>query len=265
MPATYLNTSTLSAAIGAGDNDFAVGSTSNIAVGNLLVIRKEVVKVQEIPVSGRVRVMRGFGGTEARAHASGTRFFIGAGEKFKAIKESLTALVGDSGSYPDYMLPGQRAEDGQGNIYVLCDLTATAYGGSTVAISNDGLFTCTPLKGGTHQGSVGLLVEPGTSDQYVWVQVYGYSSYAQSKSATTGVTSAYIATATTTVSTPDVGLEPLAAVTTASFYPIHGMFIVGAGSSAVTSATSSTGYYVPVFLNFPYINARLQSDETSNS
>jgi hypothetical protein len=112
---------------------------------------------------------------------------------------------------------------------------------------------------------VGLLVEPGTSDQLVWAQIFGYNSFAQSKTATTGITSGAICTATTTVSTPDTGLAPLETLTTASQYFIHGMFIVGAGSSAVTSATSSTGYAVPVFLNYPYVYNRLQSEETSNS
>lgn len=269
MAATYLNTSTLSEALNADTNEFAVGSTANITVGQLLVIAStggiEAVRVQEIPVSGRVKVMRGVGSTKARKHASGSRFFIGDHDDFVAIRESQVAILGDSGNFPEYVLPGQRATDGVGNVYILCDLTTTAYGGATVAISNDGLFTCTPLKGGTHQGSVGLLVEPGTSDQYVWVQVYGYNSYAQTKTATTGISSAATATATTTVSSPNVGLEPLEAWTTASQYVIHGMFISGAGSSAVTSATSSTGYAVPVFLNYPYVYNRLQSEETSNS
>jgi hypothetical protein len=265
MAVAQLNTTTLSEALTAGTLEFAVASTADMAVGDVLVIRNEALKIQAIPVSGRVQVLRGWNGTEARAHASGQRLFIGDPDAFKAIKASATALVGDSGTFPDYLLPGQRARDGAGNEFILVDLTATAYGGATVAISVDGLFTATPLKGGTHQGSVGLLVEPGTSAQYVWAQVYGYNAYAQTKTATTGVTSAYLCTATTTVSTPNVGLEPIAAATTAAEYIIHGMFVVGAGSSAVTSATSSTGYAVPVFLNYPFIYNRLVSEETSNS
>lgn len=262
MAATALNTSTLSEAITSQTNEFAVASTASISVGQLIVVRGEAMKVQAIPVSGRVQVMRGVAGTEARAHASGQRFFIGDHHAFKSIKDSLTALVGASGTYPDYLLPGQRAKDGQGNEYVLVDLTATFYSGSTIAISNDGLFTGSALKGGAHQGPVGLLVEPGTSDQYAWAQIYGYNSFAQTK--TTGAaTSASICTATTTVSTPDVGLTP-ATLTTASEYFIHGMFIVGAGTSQ-TSATSMTGQTVPVFLNYPFVYNRLQSEETSNS
>lgn len=263
MAATSLNTTTLSEALTKSTSEFTVASTANISVGNLLVVREEAMKVQEIPVSGRVKVMRGVNGTVARAHASGQRLFIGSPEKFQAIRESLTSLVGNSGTYPEYPLPGQRAKDGAGNEYVLVDLTATLYGGSTVAISNDGLFTASALKGGAHQGPVGLLVEPGTSDQSVWAQIYGYNSYAQVKT-TAAFTSAAYCMATTTVSTPDVGLAPLETLTTAAQYFIHGMFIVGAGTSQ-TSATSMTGQTAPVFLNYPYVQNYLQSEETSNS
>jgi hypothetical protein len=270
MAINILSSSTLSVAITAETSDFTVASTSGILAGMYLVVQGtggiEAMKVTEIPVSGRVKVNRGVGGTRARAHKISTRFFFGDPDDFQSVRDGVVAgITGNSGDFADYLLPGSRYVDGAGNEYVLCEATAACFGGATVAISPDGNFTCAPLKGGTHQGSVGLCVDPGTSDQLLWVQVYGYNSYAQSKTATTGVTSAYIPTATTTVSSPDVGLEPLSAVTTGSQYFIYGMFIVGAGSSAVTSATSSTGYAVPVFLNYPYINARLQSDETSNS
>lgn len=268
MAVNFLQTSTLSQALTSTTYDFAVGSTANITVGQLLVIAgtggHEAVKVQEIPVSGRVRVARGQVGTKARAHKSGARFFIGDHDDFKRIKASAFALVGDSGDYPEYMLPGSRVRDGAGNEYIMVELTQATYGGSTVAISVDGNYTAVPLKGGTHQGAVGLLVEPGTSDQYVWAQIYGYNSYAHTKTATTGITSDFFCTATTTVSTPDVGLEPVT-YTTTGVYLIHGMFVVGAGTSAVTSATSATGYQVPVFLNYPYAETRLDQFDTSNS
>lgn len=269
MAQAILNTSTLSVALTAETNDFTVGSTSNIAVDQYLVIAGvggiEAVRVQAIPVSGRVQVIRGVGGTRARAHPSGTRFFIGTPDQFQGLKDGVIAGVsGNPAQFGDYLLPGLRYADGAGNIYILVELTATTYGGSLCGISNDGLYTASPVKGGTHQGAVGLCVDPGTSDQYVWLQIFGYNGYAQSKSATTGRTSDDICTATTTVSTPDVGLEPVS-YTTTGVYLVYGMFIVGAGSSAVTSATSSTGYAVPVFLNFPYVINRLDHLDTSNS
>src|SRR5262245_3316952 len=106
MAVNMLNTSTLSEAITEDTIEFAVASTANISVGDILVIRNEAVRVRAIPVSGRVQVRRGFNGTRARKHANTQRFFIGAPERFKAIQESLSALVGDTGTYPDYLLPG---------------------------------------------------------------------------------------------------------------------------------------------------------------
>lgn len=270
MAVNILNTSTLSEALTKDTNNFTVASTSNITVGNYLVIQGtggiEAVKVQEIPVSGRVKVLRGQGGTRARPCPSGARFFIGNPADFQSLKDGIVAgISGDPGNFNDYLLPGSRYTDGIGNIYQLCELTATTYGGTTCLISTDGLFTARALHGSTDQGPVGLCVDPGTSDQYVWLQIYGYNGYAQSKSATTGVTTAdHYPTATTTVSTPDVGLEPVT-YTTTGVYLIYGMFVAGAGSSAVTSATSSTGYAVPVFLNFPYVYNRLDSFDVSNS
>lgn len=265
MGPTQLNTVTLSVALDNGTNDFTVSATTSITVGDILVCGNEAMLVQEIPVSGRIRVKRGVNGTLAYPQRSGSRCFTGAPSLYQSIRESATALIGTPGTYPTYMLPGQRIWDGFGNCYVLVDLTTTCYSGTTIAISVDGLYTGTPLYGGTSQGSVGLLVEEGTSNTYAWAQVYGYNGYAQTKTATTGITSAAFATATTTVSTPNVGLEPLQTLTTNAQYFIQGMFIVGGGSSAVTSATSSTGYAVPVFLNFPWIYNALTSMETSNS
>ena len=78
MPVDILNTTTLSEALTDSTADFTVASTTNISVGNLLVVRNEAMKVQAIPVSGRVQVQRGWNGTKAFAHASGQRAFIGA-------------------------------------------------------------------------------------------------------------------------------------------------------------------------------------------
>jgi len=259
MAVNILNTTTLSEALTASTQDFTVAATTNISVGDLLVVRGECFKVQEIPVSGRVRVMRGVNGTKARQHASGTLVYIGSTNAFKAIKDSLTALVGDAGVYPDYLLPGQRARDGAGNEYVMVELTQVCYSGTTVRISTDGLFTAAPLAVGD-QGSVGLLVEPGSSDQYAWAQIYGYNAYAQDTLGDSSGTSTRLALAATAASTPSVGM---AATSRSSFTSaagvggsqnvIQGMFIVGAATTATTSATSATGVAYPVWLNYPFI------------
>lgn len=270
MAVNVLNSTTLSAALNDSDVTFAVGSTSNISASetadNILVVRGEAMKVVEKdqPASGYVRVIRGWNGTKASSHASGTRVWIGTGNDFKAIKDHATALVGDAGTFPDYLLPGQRATDANGNEYIMVELTATCYSGTTVVISVDGNFTAAQAAGGT-QGPIGLTVEQGSSDQFVWAQIYGYNSYAQETIAASAASSAYIAVPATTASTPSVGLAALAAATTSAAYIIHGMFIVGAATSTVTSAASATGLAVPVFLNYPYTLNRLNDIATSNS
>lgn len=264
MAATYLNSSTFSAALDKVVNEFNVGATTNITVGDLLVAKGEVMHVRSIPVSGRVVVRRGYQGTRALAHANGSKFWIGSPEKFKAIKDNAAAIVGDSGVFPDFCLPGVRASDAMGNEYVMVDLTATCYSGTTVVISVDGEFTAAQAAGGT-QGPVGVTVEAGTSDQWVWAQIYGYNAYAQETICASAGSSTYIAVPATTASTPSVGLAALDTPTTSAAYVIHGMFIVGAATSTVTSATSATGLAYPVFLNYPYTLNRTESIATSNS
>lgn len=262
MAVTYLNSSTLSEALTKEQVEFAVGSTGSISVGDILVITDSVAeacKVRSIPVSGRVSVLRGVGGTPARVHVSGAKFWIGSPEKFKAIQESAVALVGSVSNLPDYMLPGQRARDARGNEFIMVDSTANVYSGVTIAISNDGAYTAAVLDAGVSQGAVGLMVEEATSDQWAWAQIYGYNAFAQRAAAVTGITSASLAMATTIVSTPSVGLDTTDDLTSAgtsagNTWLINGMFIVGGGSSAVTSATSSVGYAVPVFLNYPWVS-----------
>lgn len=253
MPVAALNTSTLSEAITSETNEFTVASTANISVGNLLVIRDEAVKVQAIPVSGRVKVMRGVNGTFARAHASGQRFFIGAPDAFKASRESLLARVGASGVYPDYLLPGQRATDGAGNEYVLLELASTTYGGTSVLISRDGLYTAIPLADG-QAGSVAVTVEANSSAQYAWGQIYGRAR-AQLVGGSSLATSAGLVWAATSVSTPAVGLAAGLASQASSneSVHIHGMYITSAASSDTTSATSATGLHAYVWLNYPFV------------
>ena len=274
MALDILNETTLSEAVPDSLQVFTVGSTSNITAGtSCLIVQgtagQEIMFVQAIPISGRVNVLRGWNGTRALNHPSGARVFIASPDALKRDwgfvdrAGNVVNLVGNSGNFPSYALPGARARDGIGNEYVLVELTATAYSGTTVVISNDGNFTAKQAIGGT-QGSIGLLVEPGTSDQYVWAQVYGYNSFAQID-AVSAATSAYIAVPATSVSSPSVGLAVLAAGTTSAAYIVHGMFLVGIATTAVTSATSSTGTAIPVFLHYPWTSNQLSNVATSNS
>ena len=251
MAVEKLTSTTLTAALTENVNDFYVASTSGVTVGDYLVCRAEAMKVQEVPSSTQVRVARGVNGTAARAHPASAVVYVGSPEKFQAIKDSLTAIVGDSGAYPDFLLPGQRAMDSAGNEYILLELTEVVYTGVTVMIEPGLAFHAFPptLLGGRN-GSVALAVDAGTSDQYIWGQIYGYNSYAQTAIAGT---SAYAPEVQASATTPKVGMSPqLVADNQDSIYQIYGMFITG-GATTGSASSSRVAYSVPVWLNYPYM------------
>lgn len=274
MPVDIFNETTLSEAVNATTDEFTVGSTTNVTAGTSLLVVKstageEIMSVSAIPESGRVKVRRGWNGTRAVAHANSSRVFICDPDALKRtsgyvdVGGNFVQLVGDSGNYPAYALPGARARDGIGNEYIMVELTATCYSGTTVVISRDGNFTAVQAVGGT-QGNVGITVEQASSDQYTWVQIFGYNAYAQID-ASSAASSGFIAVPATSVSTPSVGLAVLQTPTTDAAYVIHGMFIVGSASTATTSATSATGNSIPVWLNYPYTLNRTEVIDTSGS
>jgi len=258
MAVTQLNSTTLTNQSPASETrNIAVGSTANISVGNLLYVAsrgsQEVWKVQEIPVSGQVNVIKGYNGTRARTIQAGAVLYIGSPELFKQVRDNAGALVGDSAFLPDYCVPGTRARDFAGNEYIMVDLQATVYSGVTVLIdgANDGTYFGVVLVGG-RQGAVGVMAEEGTSNQWAWAQIYGRCN-AQDSTATSAADSTYVATGATSVSTPAAGMAAIANTSgIANVFLINGMLIDGAASSATTSATSHTGIQVPVFLNYPY-------------
>jgi hypothetical protein len=265
MAQAILNTSTLSEAIDDEADSFTVGSTSNITVGQLLVIcgtaGKEAVKVQTIPVAGRVNVVRGVNGTRALSHKSGTRFFIGDGDDFINIKDSspnqYISLTGSPGTgIIDYALPGSRARDGAGNEYVCVELTETVLVGAGVFISRDGLFTAAIITS-TGQGPVGVMVEGASSDQYAWAQIYGTADPVKLVGGSSLLTSLGEFQGATSVSTPSVGILGRSSSQRSSDYgalsTIQGMFPNAIPTTASTSASSETGYRATAFLNYPYV------------
>lgn len=259
MAVTYLNSSTLSEALDKDLQNFTVGSTANVAVGQLLVILGtggvECAKVQEIPVSGRVKVLRGTNGTKARPHPSGAKFFIADHDDLVKVRENAVALLGDSGALPEYCLPGTRARDGAGNEYVMVDLTQTVVPGATVLISKDGNFTASVLTSGG-MGPVGVMAENSTSDQWAWAQIYGYVGHAKLVGGSSLVTSLGEFQGATSVSTPAVGLLGRSSSERSSGYlvthMILGMFPTSAASTASTSASSETGLFCSAWLQYPY-------------
>jgi hypothetical protein len=267
MAVSILNTSTLSEAVSKDANEFTVTSTTNVAVGNWLLIQGtgglEAVRVQEIPVSGRVKVLRGQGGTRARAHQNGTRFFIGDPDDFQSRKAGIVAgVAGDPGDFDDYLIPGHRYTDGAGNEYVLVELTATVVPGATVLISKDGNFTAGVLTS-TGVGPVGVIVENSSSDQYAWAQVYGAHPHVKLVGGSSLVTSLGEFGGATSVSTPAVGLLGRSSSQRTTGYlessTIYGMFPTSAASTASTSASSETGLFCSAFLNYPYAQRAITS------
>lgn len=254
MAVAQLNTATLSEALDSGTPEFAVSSTSNIVAGNILVCRGEAIKVQAVPSSGRVQVQRGYNGTVARPQPSGLTFYIGTPDQFKAILTSANAVVGPSGTLPDYMIPGSRAKDDAGNEYVLVDSTFAAFNGVAVLISRDGLYTATALASG-NAGSVGIMAEEATSAQYGWAQIYGAKSYAQYTSGSSLATSTGIIQPATSASVPAGGLlgRTTSQASSEAITRVFGLYPTSAVTTATTAATSATGFQGSVWLNYPFV------------
>lgn len=265
MAVNYLNSSTLSEALTKDTQDFTVASTANITAGQLLAIMGtgglEVVKVQSIPISGRVLVMRGVAGTVARPHISGEKFFIGDPDDFAQVRDNAAALLGNSNALPEYCLPGTRAVDGAGNEYVMVDLTQTVVPGATVLISKDGEYSAAVLTS-TGVGPVGVMAEDATSDQFAWAMIKGFTSV-KLVGGSSLVTSLGEFGGATSVSSPSVGLLGRSSSQRSSDYhaasDVNGMFPVSAATTASTSASSETGLRCSAWLNYPYATRALTS------
>lgn len=255
MPVTYLPSSTLSEAVDNSVNTFTVAATTNITVGDLLAFRNEVMQVRDIPVSGRVVVRRGYGGTRALAHASGDPFYIGTGDEFASIRDQANGIFAPGQPLPNICIPGVVGVDGQGYEYQLVDLTASIVYGATVVISRDGNYTAAVLST-AGSGPVGITMEGGTSDQWVWVLRRGLHPHAKLVIGSSLHTSLGAFQAATSVSTPSVGLLGRSSSqrsSDATDATIMGMFPVSAATTASTATcTSETGFYTTVWLERPY-------------
>jgi hypothetical protein len=157
---------------------------------------------------------------------------------------------------------GTRAQDAAGNVYILCDSTSTLFSGLPVVIQDD--YTCNTIATGVFTGRIGVNQANATSDQLVWVQVYGRammqvggSNVSPSELLTTVRTSAAIKfIVPTSLSTP-ASLSHVTDASSVNTGLVMGMWIANdvtlGDVSAVTSSPSHTGSQVPVFLNYPYV------------
>lgn len=249
-----LTQTTISAAMTASQDFIRLTATTSVVDGRILKVGQELMKVNtDATIANPIPVIRGWAGTQARAHANAGVCWHAAANDFRSLRESadVMGLVGSGGTLPDFCVPGTIAYDGLGNEYLAVQTTVVSYAGTTLVVSKDGLYSTSILAAGT-QGPVGLAVEQSSSDQVTWILRKGYYSAALEAGGTSIATSAYVCVAASSVSTPAAGMAVIVASTSDVAQLIYGMFCVGAASSATTSATSSTGILVPVFLNHPF-------------
>ena len=265
MAFTYTGSTTFAETITSETNTFALTTTTGVTAGMILVTPAEVMHVRDVPVAGTVVVRRGVEGSFAGPHTSGDTVYFGLPSAFAQVKDNALKLFGPSVKLPDVCIPGVRGVDVRGNEYILVDSTATIVPGATVLISKDGNFTATVLTQ-AGQGNVGVLVEDATSDQWAWAQIRGLHAHAKLGSGSSLLTSTGVLVAATSVSTPAVGLVGLTTSQAAtSLGPgatsafIFRMWPASAYSSASTSATSETGGYCSVWMDYPFVIRRLTS------
>ena len=180
--------------------------------------------------------------------------------------------VAISHTTPPPLQLGSRMRDTEGNEYVLCSVGQAVFAGTPVAI--DAAFNVTQLAA-TGRGAVGVACAAATTDELVWVQIYGYCTVQLGMVGGTAVSPSDAANGPTTLSTSVMTRFVLAttisspnglgwvsdnASTAVNFY-VDDIFVASDADltavSAVTAATSHTGAQVRVFLNYPnirYIN-----------
>jgi len=151
---------------------------------------------------------------------------------------------------------GTRAIDASGNEYVYVEFGQAVYGGVVVGITPNYLV-CIPFVDQAHQGPVGVVQGTMTSDQAGWVMVRGTTD-AQLAGADSAATSAYRARTASSVSSPATALAATSLNDTDPYSRIHGMWVTGAAETGTTAATSHTGVYVPVHLNYPFVSGEIE-------
>lgn len=102
---TALNSTTLSAALSTtSGQQVSLTSTANISVGDLLVVDREAMLVQQLTPD--VRVTRGYGGTLAVPHVSGSLVYSGSATRFYSSVPKAGACTRTSERYlPRVVLP----------------------------------------------------------------------------------------------------------------------------------------------------------------
>lgn len=281
MAVTYLNTTTLTAAVSATATLIPVTSNTNHTVGQYIVIGGEAMLVQSKSGTTQNLVERGQLGTRGRAHVnaatiygSATAFGPTQYEPFSGEQRVTLPDVPPAG-LPAYSLPlGTRKRDGFGNEYIFVDFLTTVYPAQMVTILPNFQSDVLAVTG---RGPVGVVAETGvcTSDNWGWVQIYGRcivmlgNAGSSPSDAANGPTTLSTSAATkfqvpTSLSSPN-SVGYVSDASTGSGYAIDGMKVAIDASvgdvSAVTSGANGghTGNSIAVFLNYPEITYRDQS------
>lgn len=266
MAVAAIPNTTLSAALARPSNTdqalkLSVVSAASITTAMILVVDNEVLKVQDVDTVGNfVYARRGVNGSEPFAHASGARVYYATPETWQTLRDQSMSVIGNNGALPQYLMPGQRGFDGSGREFILLDLTFTAYSGVSVLISRDGLYTASALTSASY-GSVGVMVEEGTSNQFAWAQIWGPVAYLQYTSGSSLATSTGIIQPATTATVP---VGAVLGRTTSQASSEYGARIIGmqptsAVTTATTAATSATGFSGSAWLHYPFLERQVAS------
>ncbi len=166
------------------------------------------------------------------------------------------------------MKKGARARDVDGNEYIFVDATGTIAAKTLVVIGSD--YTGANPAVLTGKGPIGVAAASATSDQGLWVQVYGRclvqvgtsdcspsdAANGPTTDSSTGQTLFFTASSE---STPAGRARNVSDASTDGFR-IHGMFVASDASVGDVSATTSAacgllhgGNEIAVFLNYPYL------------
>ena len=178
---------------------------------------------------------------------------------------------------PTPCILGTRATDAAGNVYVFCDATATVNPGQPVAI--DSAYRVAPVAV-TGRGPIGIACVRATSDECLWVQIYGRADMQiiDAGSGGTQPSPSDAANGPTTLSTSVPTVFCLATsltsphslswvsgnASTASGIYAEGISVAtDASPGAVSDVTATTGTtlahtgaHIGVFLNFPVLRHR---------
>jgi hypothetical protein len=266
MAFTYTGSTTFAEAVDKEVTEFNLTTTTGVSVGMILVTPAEVMQVRAIPVAGRVSVRRGYEGTFSGPHDSGETVYFGLPSDYAQIKDNTLRMFGPSFKLPDICIPGARGIDMRGYEYILVDSTASIVPGATVLISKDGNYTAAVLTS-AGAGNVGVLMEDATSDQWAWAMIRGRHTHVKLTAGSSLMTSTGLLRASTEVSTPAVGLRGATSAGTtgttvtlgATGGEVYRMWPASATTSASTSATSETGAYCTVWMEYPFVQRRITS------